>query len=162
MKPRVLRRLLSLFVVFSIQFSCSTDDASFSEESEVIGVAPLDNLLISCVGNLNGYTMINVSEGFGNPIVEFYTYSTDEHLEGVIPVVETEILADCDDLQSGTGAVTIYTGNVINTIADTNVVTVRPAQLPAGCYRWRIILYNNPDSETACATATDWYEAPLF
>lgn len=161
-----MKKLLLLPVLFVTLFSCSTDDSvSYQDENNAVTTASADGIdkpISPCIGDLTGYTIINVEGGFGNPVVEFYTNSTDIRKKKLSSYVEIETISDCEDITSGTGNVTTYNGGIINVIPNNNIVTLNPAQLPAECYRWRIVLTNAPGANSSCTTATEWYEAPLF
>lgn len=161
-----MKKLLLLPVLLVTLFSCSTDDSvSYQDESNAVNAASAERIekpLNPCIADFSGYTIINVEGGFGNPVVEFYTFSTDGRKKKLSSYVEIETLSDCEDVNSGTGMVTSFSGGIINLIPNNNIVTLNPSQLPSGCYRWRLVLTNAPGALSSCTSVTPWYEAPLF
>ncbi len=161
-----MKKLLLLPVFFVTLFSCSTDDSiAYQDEAGAVTAASTQRIekpVNPCIGDLSGYTIINVEGGFGNPVVEFYTDSSDSRKKKLSAYLEIETLSDCEDITSGTGNVTSYSGGIINLIPDNNIVTLDPSELPAECYRWRVVLTNAPGALSSCTTVSEWYEAPLF
>lgn len=161
-----MKKLLLLPVLFVTLFSCSNDDSvSYQDESNIVALASADRIekpLNPCIADFSGYTMVNVEGGFGNPVVEFYTFSTDGRKKKLSVTLEIETISDCEDVTTGTGDVTTYSGGIINIIPNAKVVTLNTSQLPSECYRWRLVLNNAPGAINSCTTVTDWYEAPLF
>lgn len=71
---------------------------------------------------------------------------------------------DCEDINSGYGAVTTYSNptvfyNITNTPAH---IELLPSQtLP--CYRWRIYLQGvTSTNKVVCASYSQWYDAPML
>ena len=156
-------------------FSCSADSEEISLLNDEVSLAMNSDadeltekaLAKPCFSGLYGSVSVDVSGGFGNPVVVFQSVVTSNVSPSITFRVRTEVQAlnDCDDMDSVIGlpvfhgTTTLYSNVVLNPPS----VSVLPAQLPS-CYKWRMVFEAmSPGSKRpACTTVSDWYEAPLF
>jgi hypothetical protein len=161
-----MKKLLLLPFLLITLFSCSTDDADevmIQEETAAAAQFSAQRTGIEeCVGTVRGYTNINVENGFGDPIVEFYSVALAQmYKKQHMVYLQVQPLSDCEDMNSE-GDITTYPGKVVNLVYDQRIITLKPTQLPASCYKWRFMVTATPNSESQCTTLSEWYEAPLF
>lgn len=174
-----------LLSVFTILFaSCSTDDSTVfsNENTKAIHESNPVNFVSdqdrnesmagegACFAELTSHIYVDVSGGFTNPQINFYadagrTTFNSKKLKFRIKL-EVQLLADCEDLTSGTGSVTTFTRPTLATgMSTAPAVIVNKAQLPGDCYRWRVIVQGlgaADESMMYCTSSTQWYDAPLL
>jgi hypothetical protein len=166
-----MKKLLLLPFLTFLTFACSTDN----DELENYNAAPqrvMASVLtpsqtsFGCFNNLGAHPYINTSQGLNNATITFISETPADANSGCYKVrVEIEELADCEDLSNGTGAVKTFTTNTIFYNVGSN-----PPQISGinrnetfACYRWRMVFEGVArSSASGCASATPWYDAPLF
>lgn len=166
-----MKKILLLLPIILGLLACTTDNEEdfgqyeyyIAEKSDAPG---FEILSTTCFTNLTGQTHVDVSGGFGNPIVVFTPTVT-----GTVPAtakfrvkVEVQPLSDCDNINSDTSTLLNF-GHVIaqNIVAAPPVISVQPENLPL-CYKWRFVFEGISDIKRnpICYSASDWYESPLF
>lgn len=170
MKKFILLTLLAILIA-----SCSTDDvmiqednvaaAATTETAEEIASRPFGNFK-DCF-NITGTTDIDLSQGWGNPVVNFYaTCSFIKTGLNYYASVEVQVLDDCEDVEGSASHYDLFIkdGIIYNTNTELIKISVPHADLPTNCWRWRYIIKGSRSGSTAvsCASVSDWYEAPLY
>ena len=164
-----MKKIVLLPLLLLIFTACSTDDADILLDEDQAELSPEveKTELKSCMYALKAETNIDVSGGFGNPVIQFI--ATTEKSNSAVPyriTLEVETLDDCEDFTGATGATQSFVQpgytQVLNTIPYT--VTMNPGDLPATCYKWRFVYegYVTGKDVVVCYTASQWYESPLF
>jgi hypothetical protein len=167
-----MKKLLLLPFLLITLFSCSTDDAvelnNTVAEAQVLYYSTNRFDLptqYECFTSLSAYTNIDVSNGFDNPVVQFIADSEGAPKKISYSVtLEVQPLSECEDMESNYGPSIQhkYPGTVQNPDQNMPMISLLPSQLPGGCYKWRYIFTESLSSRSACASVTQWYEAPLF
>lgn len=163
------KKFFLLPVLMLLFAACSNDDSIMEmqqdQAAEYYGDFEMKTLppAPSCFTAFSAYTMINVANGFGNPMVEFYlNISVPAQRRQFIGYLEVQPLADCEDLSSAAGTPTVYNiPGYIQLGSGVPALSLSPSQLPATCYKWRFVA-NAAPGYTACQSVTEWYESPLF
>lgn len=168
-----MRKILLLLTVLIGFWGCSSD----SEEDFVQygdGVSQASNeenetmvlSTTSCFTNVTGQVYVDVSNGIGNPIVVFTsTVTGNVNVRSRFRVrLEVQSLSDCDDMNSETGSLLIFSlGTIQNVVASPPTISILPANMPL-CYKWRFVFESPAGTPISsyCYSASDWYESPLF
>ena len=165
-KIYVLPLIVLLFAACSVDNDLNEEDNTANTLVQKEEAAPASTPLSSCFTNLAAHVSVDVSAGLNNPVVNFIADAPADASGGFMMKVEIRALSDCEDLNSGTGAITaLGNSTVFYGIASTPAqVSVTPAQLTLPCYKWRILLQGVSGSgrEITCTTVSPWYDAPLF
>lgn len=173
----MIMKKIMLLPLLALLFSCSADDNLISRQNEgdtssvtyydnVDGFIEKAGISPSCI-NLGGSVSADVSNGLGNPVLNFTTI-----VNGTVVAtkkfkvrLEVQALSDCDDMTSSTGSVVVFgpAGTVQNVQANPPSFSVMPSQLPL-CYKWRIVFDDATDGArgSGCYSYTAWYESPLL
>lgn len=166
--------LLPLFAFLLTACSVDNEEMYTSQESIVMNVSDTVEserpLYPSCFTNTTGNVIIDVSNGFGNPIVVFSANVNGQFgtaKKAFTVRLEVQELSDCEDFYSDSGDVINYTLPVLvrNPAVTPPTISLNPNQLPYGCYKWRIVLESGiigSEFNAFCQSASPWYEAPLF
>lgn len=170
-----MKKLLFLPLLLLI-FACSADSEEILNQNDnaavTISTSDADEftakaLAKPCFSGLYGSVSVDVSGGFGNPVVVFQSIITSNVPATTTFRVRTEVqaLSDCDDMDSDVGLPVLHGPTTLhsNVVANPPSVSVLPAQLPS-CYKWRIVFeaMSRGSKRPACISVSDWYEAPLF
>ncbi len=159
-----MKKLLLLPFFFIILVSCSADDTDmFVAEKNNNAYEAFNtkvNVPKSCLPDLTGYTIVNVENGFGNPVLEFYVYSAMGKKRQYMLSLEIETLVDCED-ENGTGNVITYDCGTGNNFNNFKAYAISYPELPADCYRWRFVAQSLPGT-LECMSETPWYDSALF
>lgn len=176
-----MKRLILLPVLALFFASCSTDDIS-SDVQEAQSVSNEESARAgSLPGTLPGYDFpvnqgscfttnpegqvsLNFPNGLGGlPDITFKAIVSGAGSSYYNVRLEVETLVDCEDLNLGTGVSNIfYVGNLTNLDQNPPVITLKPYDLPADCYRWRFVIERKVASRFQCISYTQWYDAPLY
>lgn len=162
-----MKKLLLLFVFASFA-ACSTDDNGLETQENAAAGAQYRAAaaMPDCNAGINGSMYIDVANGIQNPVVVFNVIINGSTKLYYKASVEIEMLADCEDVNSGSGDTTLYAmpgytralQNSLTLRLDGNVL---PSE---GCYRWRYVVEGctNPKLSGTCITVSDWNESALF
>jgi hypothetical protein len=169
--------VLPLLLLFVFTFTaCSTDDEDITvaaiQETEVaadnhrVAIGPLPGS-DTCLRSLEGYTIIDVSNGLGSPIVVFHAITVGANRVGGYSFnLQVQPLDDCEDFDSTSTPVINFNlpGLITNSDVDEATIALDPADLPWQCYKWRFAVSApaSPKFPNGCVTYSQWYEAPLF
>jgi hypothetical protein len=173
-----MKKFLVLSVLAAMFASCSVDNESVNLQEETVGVSVIDEnndlfgkiaYTSSCFQSIGGSVFVDVSGGISNPKVAFVadvpndmaTPSANYNVS-----VEMQLLTDCEDLNTGTGAIIKYTINnvAIPAVNDPRVL-LSPSQLPSSCYKWRMAVDGikvTSSGSSACITYSPWDYEPVF
>lgn len=169
-----MKKFFYLPVLAILFASCSTDNDSeiFQEDAVVMSTVDPSMQRMSdiqtCISSLAGTTMVDVSGGFENPQVVFIAdVANGSYVRTKYTLsLEMQLLTDCEDLTSGSGAVTRFSlYNISLPSLNDPKITLSPSQLPSSCYRWRYVVEGSKTTTSGsapCLTVTPWYEEPLF
>jgi hypothetical protein len=167
-----MRKILLLLMVIGC-WGCSSDnEVDFVQYGD--GVSQTSNVenetmalsTTSCFTSVTGQVHVDVSNGIGNPIVVFTSAVT-----GTVNVktkfrvrVEVQPLGDCDDINSDTGTLLVFSlGTIQNVVSSPPSISVLPVNMPL-CYKWRFV-FESPEGTSMssyCYSESTWYESPLF
>ncbi|MGV3460470.1 MAG: hypothetical protein ACO1N9_08455 [Flavobacterium sp.] len=173
MKKLIVLPLLALFIA-----SCSTDDLS-SEiqennletiDSETARNTPLPGQQPSgqvrpCFESLTGEVIVNLPGGLGGmPELNFIANGQGADWQAYDVYLVFENLVDCEELGNGTGETsTFFLGSLEDLDTVNAMITLKPTDLPQGCYRWRFIYERRSTKRfTGCSSYSPWYDSPLF
>ena len=170
----IMKKVLLLSIMMLGLWSCSADNendlekyqTNVTEKSNTDQVAAVSASFPSCFTNLTGHVHVDVSNGFGNPIVVFTPIISGSMSSTArfLVRVEVEELSDCDTMSSGTGNVLSFGSSspVQNVVASPPSVWVAPANMPR-CYRWRFVFESiSSRGSQICSSYSKWSESPLF
>lgn len=160
--------LLPFFAFFAIACTTDTEDLenyTASPYKEMQSTKFSEPNTLSCFLGLGAHHYIDTTNGLNNPTITFIS-ETPSNIAGNYRVkVEIEELADCEDLDSGSGIVRVFSTGATYTNIGANppqISGVRPADTFA-CYRWRMVFEGvNKYGAVTCVTYSPWYDAPLF
>ena len=169
-----MKKLL-LLPLFALMFaSCSTDGDDLLQEDTVAVTTVAENAYreaqtVTCLSTLGGYTTLDVSGGFGNPLVNFHAdvvNGTGYARTSFTLSLEIQLISDCEGLESGYGAITRYSlYNVSLPSLNDPKITLSPSQLPDSCYRWRYVVEGTKKTTAGtvpCVTESPWYWEPIY
>jgi hypothetical protein len=177
MKKLILLPLLALFIA-----SCSTDDTdlltsqqtaeSINEASHARGgktpvTTPEIYLPVTvngCFDHADAQVFVNYPDGFGSqPSITFAAQTQGSEENSVYSVrLEVETLVDCEDLELGTGEVSVTSLGNMSLNGNQPSITFETQNLPADCYRWRFVFQRAGARVIPCTSYTQWYDAPLY
>jgi len=173
-----MKRLLLLSALAFSLFSCSADSEDLAAMSgpsaqrsgikatlvSQITANPKD-MYLSCFKNLAAHTEIDLSNGFGNGLINFVSEPPAGITGSYKVLVQVEEISDCENLASGTGNVRVFSDGLTYSGVVNNppvVAGIAPAQTFA-CYRWNMVFQSiNRSGGISCISSTAWYDAPLF
>lgn len=165
-----MKKILLLLPIMLGLLACATDNEEDFGQYEYYIAEKSDGFEIlstTCFTNLTAQTYVDVSGGFGNPVVVFTPTVTGTVSETAKFRVKIEVqpLSDCDNIDSDTGTLLNFglTSLVQNVVVAPPVISVQPENLPF-CYKWRFVFEGISDIKRnpICYSASDWYESPLF
>ena len=168
---------LMILPMLMFLYACSTDSVDFEQdqtESALTTMSVIDEeitnkatLFKPCYKGFSSHVYVDVSNGFGNPIVVFEAVVPSGVPSTVNFRVRAEIqpLSDCDDMDSLDGTSVLFgsTGFISDLASNPPSIEVLPSQLPS-CYKWRMVYegYTTSFKRPSCISYTSWREAPLF
>jgi len=169
-----MKKIILLTLTMLGALSCTIDNeedvqfdrSSLEKENTQSAYATMGVTYPGCFSALTAQVSIDVSGGFGNPVVVFTPAST-----GTLPFttrlwarVEVQALSDCDLIGSGTGSILAFgpSAPIYYSNSSSPVISVLPANLPS-CYKWRYVFEGiNSKGATICLNSTRWQESPIF
>jgi hypothetical protein len=162
-----MKKLLLLPVLAFIFTACSTDteDIIAQHSAERVG-GGFEANFNGCFNSLGAHTEIDLSNGFGNGLINFVSEVPEGATGGYKVKVEIEELSDCEDLASGNGNINIFTDGYTYYSVSKNPPSVKGID-PSDtfvCYRWRMVFegVSKLGKTENCISTTQWYDAPLF
>jgi len=176
MKKFLLLSLLAIGLA-----SCSTDsDFTITDEQSVVfstveaadaNTQRAGQTAAACFSSVTGDIDIDLSNGIDNPIIIFNTILPTPP-PGTISQyytigVEMQLLADCENLTIGTGPIIKYSLPAPLRLPAATIpgIALQPSQLPATCFRWRIVVQGTASatrSSGICLSYSQWYDEPIF
>ena len=171
-------RKLMILPMLMFFYACSTDSVDFEQDQfeNALTTMSVDSEAIPnksattikpCYKGLSSHVSVDVSGGFGNPVVVFKAVISSSVPSNFSFKLKAEIqpLSDCDDMDSNSGTSALFGTNATFSAGSVNPasVSVLPSQLPS-CYKWRLVYegYTTGFAKPDCITYTSWQEAPLF
>jgi len=171
-----MKKILLLTMLMLGALACSVEEETVqtAQQADVFyAKANTDNeqafaaaTLPNCFTKFSADVYVDVSGGFGNPVVVFVPVIT-----GNVAInakfwvrVEVQPLSDCDDLNSNTGALLTFGPSVPvqNVNSSPPSVSVAPGSMPL-CYKWRFVFEGvGSGGKITCTNASRWQELPLF
>ena len=167
---------LTILPMLMFFYACSTDSVDFEQdqyESTLVTMSADDVTIPNkitpkpCYKGLSSHVYVDVSGGFGNPVVVFQAVipSTVPSNVGFRVKAEIQPLSDIDDMNSINGPSVLFGSNAIVSAGSLNppTISVLPSQLPSS-YKWRLVYegYTTNFVRPSCISYTTWKEAPLF
>jgi len=161
-------------------YACSTDSVDFEQDQQDSALTTMSvneetrasipdksTLYKPCYKGFSSHVYVDVSNGFGNPVVVFQAVVPASLPSNVYFRVRAEVqpLSDCDDMDSLDGASVLFgsTALILDLASNPPGIEVLPSQLPS-CYKWRLVYegYTTSFKKPTCISYTSWQEAPLF
>lgn len=159
----IMKKLLLLpFFFLTLFTSCSTEDTDvLLQDNSQSATAFAERAVPTCMASLSGFVEVDVTSGLGSPVL--YFVADTDGAPANVPftfAVDIQSISECEDIESGYGRTfrKELTG-VLNPDVNMPAIQVNTSDLPAGCYRWRIVAMS---TKLKCANGTEWYEAPLL
>ena len=174
-----MKKFLLIAATAFVLGACSADNDEIlidKDNTQSVALAAPENEKVSmsipqkntrfCFSSFGARASVDVSGGFGNPVVLFTAVVPNNILPTAKYRVRVEVqpLEDCDDMDSHLGNAIVFSAFTIFTNISSSApkVSVLPASLPQ-CYKWRMIADGyETQKNPVCTSISSWYEAPLF